>query len=185
MIHFHEATGFSPIRITKENTEKFIDKKLQRMTTISSFVNVLFDLDEEIQENIYSITTGKKSTDKKSKGEKGNKFDPFGSDEKNKFVSKNKVSSLSEHKKQQIFRAFVEFAVMVPALAREQDVTLEEFEFWDQFGFNYVGNHFAIKELFFDVYHGSWQFKDRIDTIYGLCEDVDYLVDNYIDRLVS
>ena len=68
---------------------------------------------------------------------------------------------------------FVENAIMIPAIAREQGTTIEGFEFWEELK--------VSKELFFSVYNSSWQFKDRIDTIYGLCEDEQYLVDNYID----
>ena len=66
---------------------------------------------------------------------------------------------------------------MVPAVAREQGTTIREFEFWKEIGVN--------EELFFDVYNASWQFKDRIDSIYNLCEDENYLVTRYIDKLAA
>ena len=62
----------------------------------------------------------------------------------------------------------------VPAIAREQKTTIEEFKFWDKLN--------VSKELFFDAYNSSWMFKDRIDTIYSLCSDKKYLVDTYINR---
>jgi hypothetical protein len=80
-------------------------------------------------------------------------------------------------KQEAILRAFVESAVNVPAVAREQESTIDEFEFWSDINVN--------KELFFDVYNSSWMFKDRIDTIYNLCADETYLIDNYIDKLVA
>lgn len=179
MIHFHEAYGFKPVKITQENTDKFIDKKQQAMTKIASFVSVLADLDEDVQASIYQTVAGKKNTSKNSIGAKGDKFDPFGNvdDDKNSSTTQNSADSLTQTKKQQILRAFVENAVMVPAVAREQGTTIEEFEFWDDLG--------VRKELFLEVYHASWQFKDRIDTIYGLCNDKNYLAEKYINRLVE
>lgn len=74
-------------------------------------------------------------------------------------------------------RAFAENSVLVPALAREQGTTIEEFTYWKELGFN--------KELFFEVYNSCSQFKERIDTVYGLCEDIEYLLENYIDNLAA
>jgi len=179
MIHFHEAHGFTPVRITKENTDKYIDKKQQAMTKIASFVSILLDLDEDVQENIFQSISGKKNTSKNSKGATGDKFDPFGENKDNKKSQSlpHSPDALTQTKKQQILRAFVENAVMVPAVAREQGTTIEGFEFWEELG--------LTKELFLEVYNTSWQFKDRIDTIYGLCNDEDYLVEKYINRLVA
>lgn len=179
MIHFHEAYGFKPVKITQENTDKFIDKKQQAMTKIASFVSVLVDLDEDVQENIYQTIAGKKDTSKNSKSAKGKKFDPFGGSCVDNQSSTTHISSdaLSQTKKQQILRAFVEGAVMVPAIAKEQGTTIEEFEFWEDLN--------VSKELFLNVYNASWQFKDRIDTIYGLCDDKNYLIENYVNRLVE
>ena len=177
MIHFHEAMGFAPVDVSKFKAEQIIDKKQQAMTKEASIVSVLFDLDEDVQEDIYETVIGKKSTSKKSTGAKGDKFDPLGLDEDNTTTTNVKTSELTQNKKQQILRAFVDAAVMVPAVAREQGTTIEEFEFWDDLSVN--------QELFFDVYNASWQFKDRIDGIYSLCEDENYLVNNYIDKLVA
>lgn len=176
MIHFHEAYGFKPVKITQENTDKFIDKKQQAMTKIASFISVLADLDEDVQASIYQTVVGKKSTSKNSSGAKGDKFDPFGNtnDNKKSSLTQNSTNSLTQTKKQQILRAFVENAVMVPAVAREQGTTIEEFEFWNELN--------VSKELFFNVYNSSWMFKDRIDTIFGLCSDKNYLVTNYINK---
>ena len=63
----------------------------------------------------------------------------------------------------------------VPALAREQETTIKDFSFWNELGIS--------KDLFFDVYNSSWMFKDRMDSIYSLCEDDNYLIENYIDKL--
>lgn len=177
MIHFHEAAGFRPVEINQASAEVYFDKKQQAMTKEASIVSVLFDLDEDIQEGIYEKVIGKKSTSKKSNGAKGDDYDPFGIGKDDNTTTNTRTSELTQNKKQQILRAFVDAAVMVPAVAREQGVTIEEFEFWDDLSVN--------QELFFDVYNASWQFKDRIDGIYSLCEDENYLVNNYIDKLVA
>lgn len=177
MIHFHEAMGFTPVDVSKFKAEQIIDKKQQAMTKEASIVSVLFDLDEDVQEDIYTSIDGKKSTSKKSKGAKGEKFDPLGLGDDSTSTTNTKTKELTPNKKQQILRAFVDAAVMVPAVAREQGTTIQEFEFWDEIG--------VSEELFFDVYNASWQFKDRIDSIYNLCEDENYLVNNYIDKLAA
>lgn len=176
MIHFHEAYGFTPVKITHENTDKYIDKKQQAMTKIASFVSMLADLDEDVQANIYQTITGKKSTSKNSIGAKGDKFDPFSTTKGANAPpsTHNPTDSFNQSKKQQILRAFVENVVMVPAVAREQGTTIEEFEFWDELN--------VPKDLFFEVYSASWQFKDRINAIYNLCADKDYLVEKYISK---
>ena len=139
----------------------------------------MLDLDEDVQEGIYETVTGKKSTSVKSKGAKGEKWDPLGlgEDDDTTTTTSTKTKELTSNKKQQILRAFVDAAVMVPAVAREQGTTIEEFEFWDELSVN--------EELFFDVYNASLQFKDRIDSIYSLCEEENYLVNRYIDKLAA
>ena len=191
MIHFHESAGFRPVEINQTSAEVYFDKKQQVMTKEASIVRVLFDLDDDIQNDIYETFAGKKSSSKRSKGAKGEDYDPFGLGKDNTKDSNTKTKELTQDKKQRILRAFVDAAVMVPAVAREQGVTIEEFDFWDEIGFNYymVGHQEIInqtcKDLFFGVYNSSWQFKERIDSIYNLCEDDNYLVDNYIDKLVA
>ena len=174
MIHFHEAHGFTPVDISRFTAEQFIDRKQQAMVKEANIVSVLFELDEEVQENVYNSVVGKKSTTKKAKGDKGNKYDPLGLDQGTSAASATRTSKLTPNKKQKILRAFVDMAVMVPAAARVQSKSIEEFEFW--------GDLDIDRELFFDVYNASWQFKDRIDSIYNLCEDEDYLIKNYMDK---
>lgn len=176
MVHFHDAHGFRPVVVTHENADKVIDKKLQSMTKIASFMNVLNDLDEEVQETILTNTSGKKNTSKKSKTGKANIFDPFEGNKNSSLASNTQSSNdqISIAEKERIFRVFVENAVAVPAVAREQGTTIEKFEFWGELN--------VSKELFFNVYNSSWMFKDRIDTIYSLCSDKNYLVDNYINK---
>ena len=173
MIHFHEAQGFTPVDVKRFKAEQFIDRKQQAMVKEANIVSSLFDLDEDVQYDLYDTITGKKSTTKKANGAKGDKIYPLGLDDSTTRIPT--TNKLTQNKKQQILRAFVDAAVMVPAVARVQDSTIESFESWDDLDVN--------RELFFDVYNASWQFKDRIDSIYSLCEDENYLVKNYIDRL--
>ena len=178
MIHFNETHGFAPVVVSHQNVEKVIDQKLKAMTKIASFMLAVNELDDELKDSIFETVTGKKATTKKSGATKGDTFDPFGSNDGNKTNNKKKFSGEITVKKQEaILRAFVESAVNVPAVAREQESTIDEFEFWSDINVN--------KELFFDVYNSSWMFKDRIDTIYNLCADETYLIDNYIDKLVA
>ena len=153
-----------------------LDQKAKAMTKIAGVMNVLNDLDEEVLDNIFDTVSGKKGTSKKSKGAKGEQFDPFG-DGKKKKKNSSASDNLTNKQKEKILRAFAENAVNVPAVAREQEVTLEEFEFWNELNID--------KDLFFTVYNSSWMFKDRIDTIYGLCEDENYLIEKYLDKLMA
>jgi hypothetical protein len=175
MIHFHEAHGFRAVVITQENADKVIDKKQQEMTKIASFMNVLNDLDEETVDNILTLATGKKNTNKKSGSDKPDNFDPFGKPGSKNSSIKQSSDEISKSEKEKILRAFAENAVNVPAIAREQETTIEDFEFWNELNVD--------KELFFKVYNSSWQFKDRIDSIYNLCNDERYLIENYVSRL--
>ena len=175
MIHFHEAHGFRAVVITQENADKVIDKKQKEMTKIASFMNVLIELDEEVVDSILNTVTGKKNTSKKSSSDKPDKFNPFGEADNKKSSSNQSNDEITLKEKERILRAFVENAVNVPAIAREQETTIEEFEFWDELN--------VSKELFFNVYNSSWMFKDRIDAIYNLCSDERYLIENYISKV--
>jgi hypothetical protein len=175
MIHFHEAHGFKAVAITQENADKVIDKKQKEMTKIASFMNVLIELDEEVVDSILNTVTGKKSTGKKSSSNKPDKFNPFGDTDNKKSSDNQPNDEITLKEKERILRAFVENAVNVPAIAREQETTIEEFEFWNELN--------VSKELFFNVYNSSWMFKDRIDAIYNLCSDERYLIENYISKV--
>ena len=175
MVHYTvDGNSVRPVRVTQENADKVLDQKAKAMTKIAGVMNVLNELDEEVLDNIFETVAGKKTTSKKSKGAKGEQFDPFGNSNKKKNLSSTS-DMLSNAAKEKILRAFAENAVNVPAIAREQEVTLEKFKFWNEVNVD--------KNLFFTVYNNSWMFKDRIDTIYGLCDDEDYLVENYIKNL--
>lgn len=178
MVHFTvNGTSVRPVKITEQNAERFIDKKMQSMTKIASIMGVVSELDEELIDDILGNVTGNKNTSKRSGSDKSDNFDPFGDSNNNKSSKKQHNNEMSLREKEKILRAFVENAVNVPAIAREQETTIEEFEFWNEVGIS--------KELFFDVYNRSWMFKDRMDSIYNLCSDQDYLVSNYISKLTQ
>jgi len=178
MVHFTvNGTSVRPVKITEQNADKFIDKKMQSMTKIASIMGVVNDLDEELISNILDTVIGKKNTSKKSDSDKPDNFDPFGELLSNKPSNNQTNNEITIKEKERILRAFVENVVNVPAIAREQETTIEEFEFWTEVG--------VSKELFFNVYNTSWLFKDRIDSIYNLCSDHTYLVKNYINKLIQ
>ena len=176
MVHYTvDGKSVRPVRVTHENADKVLDQKQKAMTRIAGVMNVLNDLDEEVLDNIFDSVAGKKSTSKKSKGEKAGTFDPFGDNKKKKKTS-SASDELTAKQKEKILRAFAENAVNIPAVAREQGTTIEDFEFWTELNVD--------KELFFEIYCSSWMFKDRIDSIYNLCGDDEYLIENYISKLV-
>jgi len=180
MVHFTvNGESIRPVKITEQNADKFIDKKMKSMTKIASIMGVVNDLDEEILNDILSTVMGKKSTSKNSLSDKGGAFDPFGQSDSGKKQTSNKsaTDTVTTKEKEKILRAFAESAVTMPAVAREQETTIEEFEFWNELGIS--------KELFLNVYNSSWMFKDRMDSIYNLCADEDYLVRNYISKLTQ
>ena len=178
MVHFTvNGSSVRPVKITKQNADKFIDKKMQSMTKIASIMSVVNELDEDLINDILSTVTGKKTTSKKSGSNKPDNFDPFGNSNDNTSSKKQHSDEMSISDKEKSLRAFAENAVQVPAIAREQETTIEEFEFWDELN--------VSKELFFNVYNNSWVFKDRIDAIYNLCSDERYLIENYINRLAA
>ena len=175
MVHFTvNGTSVRTIKITEQNADKFIDKKMQSMTKIASIMGVVNEMDEELIDNILSTVTGKKPTSKRSGSDKPDNFDPFGDAGNKKSSDGQHGDDMSISEREKILRAFAENAVNVPAIAREQETTIEEFEFWDELNIS--------KELFFNVYNKSWMFKDRIDAIYNLCHDERYLVENYVNR---
>ena len=177
MIHFHQGHGFRPVKVTHETAKDVIDAKRKKMTQVGSIMGLMLDLDEEIQENILSTVSGNKGTSMHSKSSKGEKFDPFGKGDTDSDNSNdNHSDKITNGEKQKIFRAFVERSVNVPAMAREQGTTIQNFNYWNELRIS--------KELFFDVYNSSWMFKDRIDSIYNLCDDDAYLVENYISKIV-
>ena len=179
IIHFTvDGDAVSPVKITHENADKVIDQKTKSMTRIGSIMGIINDLDEEIKNNILLSVDGNRGTSLKSSSTKGNKFDPFDDKGDGDEDKKKKSTGLGTPKqKEKIFRAFVEASVNVPALAREQQTTIQNFNYWTEVG--------VSKELFFEVYNSSSLFKDRIDSVYNLCDDDTYLVENYINKITT
>ena len=166
-----------PINVTIENVSKILDKKSKAMTKVA---NLMIAIDEHTEEDVlnsilgYNFNTTRKNTN--SKTDKPEAFDPFG-DKGTNNSTKTPSVEVNGKQKEKILRAFVENAVLVPAYAQEQRTTLEDFEFWNEVGID--------KELFFTVYNANLQFKDRIDSIYNLCDDVNYRIETYIDKLAA
>jgi len=166
-----------PYKVTVDNVEKVIDKKMKSMTRVASIMCIVNDLDDDILADMLSSGHASKSTSKKSGTATPDNFDPFGEeDEDDNNKSKKPVDDkMSLGKKEKIIRAFVEGAVFIPALAREQDTSIEGLDNWEDIAIS--------KEMFFDVYNSSWMFKDRMDAIFNLCSDDVYLIENYINKL--
>jgi len=179
MIHYIIGDDFeSPYVITEGNVEDVIDKKMKSLSTTTSMVMMAFDeFDEDLKNAIFNSDLTSNSTNKKSGTDKGDKIDPFGKGDDDT-PSKSKSKEIGQTEKEKKLKAFVEAARNVPAIAREQEVTMQELssEFW--------GDMDITKEFFFRVYNSSPLFKDRIDSIFNLCEDDNYLVNNYLDKLV-
>jgi hypothetical protein len=176
MVHFTvNGSSVRPVKITDQNAERFIDKKMQSMTKIASIMGVVSELDEELIDDILSNVTGNKNIGKRSGTDKPDEFDPFGDIGNKKPSEKRPGEELSKSEKEKILRAFAENSANVPAIAREQETTINEFEYWNELS--------VSKELFFSVYNSSWSFKDRIDAIYSLCGDQKYLIENYINKV--
>ena len=178
MVHYVE-TGKSlrTVEITEDNVDEMLDKKMQAMTKIASMVGVLRDLDRELIASIASTMQANKSSSKRSKAPQADRFDPFRKSVNSKSAKPQKSSDLSLKEQERILRTFVESARNVPAVAKEQGVSLDTFSFWQ-----YIG---IPRDLFFEVYNSSAAFKDRIDAIYNLCNDSEYLIENYIRHLTT
>ena len=118
--------------------------------------------------------TGKIKKALKSGTEKGDTFDPFGL-LKNRKKKKTKQTGLTVAKQEAILRAFADNAVNVPAVAREQEIALAEFDLWDEVNVD--------QELFNLVCEQSEDFKETINTIYRLCDDDSHL-QTYLDKFM-
>jgi hypothetical protein len=56
MVHFTvNGSSVRPVKITDQNAERFIDKKMQSMTKIASIMGVVSELDEELIDDILSL----------------------------------------------------------------------------------------------------------------------------------
>jgi hypothetical protein len=178
MIHFVEGEGSSYQEITEDDIEDVIDKKMKSLSTTTSMVMTAFDeFGEDMLNEIYYSDLNSKSTNKKSGTDKGDKIDPFDKGDEDT-PPKPKGKKMGATAKEKKLKAFVETARNVPAQAREQEVTMQELssEFW--------GDMDITKEFFFRAYNSSPVFQDRIDSIFNLCEDDTYLIENYLNKLV-
>jgi hypothetical protein len=177
MIHYVIGDDFeSPYIITEENAQDVVDEKLKRSSSITHITSMVMDtFDEDMLAAIVETKLKSKSTNRKSNTDKGEHIDPFNK-KQTTTTNSNPSNKLTKNAEAKIVKAFVESAVNVPAIAREQQTTMEGLNSWYDIGIE--------KDLFFDVYNSSTDFKDRIDSIYNLCKEPKYLVENYIDKLV-
>tara|TARA_B100000809_G_C15120136_1_gene523984 strand:+ start:95 stop:2239 length:2145 start_codon:yes stop_codon:yes gene_type:complete len=175
MVHFVQGKSLRPVVVTKHNVKDVIDTKMKAMTKIASIVGSFSELDEDVLYDILANMSVSKLTSKKSGTDKPDTFDPFGkSTETGPMTASSDNITLKA--KEKVLRAFVEAAVSVPAIAKEQETSMENLNNWDGIGIS--------KELFFNVYDSTPGFKDRLDTIFNLCSDEEYLVENYINNLI-
>ena len=168
-----DGKSTTPVKIDNSNVEVMLDKKMEKMTNISSIVQLLMDEDELPMFDLLDELV--KGTTKKSKTKKGKSVDIFGSSINSSKKSSKKQDKTTLKKKQKLLRALIEKAVLVPAICREQEVTIEEFDNWNLLELQ--------KDMFFEYYNNFPLLRDRIDTIYGLCEDKNYLVESYIKNI--
>jgi hypothetical protein len=175
LIHIEYGQSTTPMVITPEFAEHVLDKRAIAQTRVASVVNMLKEHDDikDIILECVDPKTGKIKKALKSGTEKGGTVDPFDV-LKNRQKQKNQ-SGLTIAKQEAILRAFADNAVNVPAVAREQGITLEEFDLWDEVDVD--------EELFELVCKQSEDFKETIDTIYRLCEDDSHLK-NYLDKFM-
>ena len=177
MIHFVEGEASSYKEITEDDIEDVIDKKMKSLSTTTSMVMMAFDeFGEDMLNEIYYSDLNNKSTNKKSGTDKGDKIDPFNKDGKDEDTPpKPKGKKMGQTAKERKLKAFVEAVRNVPAQAREQETTMEEFDSWDDIDIS--------KEMFFKAYNTLLSFQDQVDAIFNLCEDDTYLIEQFLDKL--
>jgi len=178
MIHYIMGDNFeSDYEIDYDNVEDVIDKKMKSLSTTTSMVMMAFDeFGEDMLNEIYYSDLNNKSTNKKSGTDKGDKIDPFNKDGKDEDTPpKPKGKKMGQTAKERKLKAFVEAVRNVPAQAREQETTMEEFDSWDDIDIS--------KEMFFKAYNTSLSFQDQVDAIFNLCEDDTYLIEQFLNKL--
>jgi hypothetical protein len=175
LIHIECGQNTTPMVITTEFAEHVLDKRAVAQTRVASVMTMLKEHDD-IRDMILECVdpkTGKIKKALKSGTDKGETKDPFDV-LKNRKKQKNQAG-LTVAKQEAILRAFADNVVNVPAVAREQQITLEEFDLWDEVNVD--------AELFKMICEQSEDFKETIDTIYRLCEDDSHLK-NYLDKFM-
>lgn len=175
LIHIEYGQSTTPMVITTDFAENVLDKRAVAQTRIASIMNMLKENDDikDIILECVDPKSGKIKKGLKSGTEKGSTRDPFGCSNKQK--PKQGESGLTVAKQEQIFQAFASNVVNVPAVAREQEIPLEKFNFWDEVNVDEV--------LFKIVCEKSEDFKETMDTIYRLCED-DLYLKTYLDKFM-
>lgn len=175
LIHIACGQSTTPMDITPEFAEKVLDRRAEAQTRVANVMHMLNEHDD-IRDMILECVdpkTGKIKKALKSGTAKGKTVDPFNV-LKNRNKQKNQ-SGLTVAKQEAILRAFAVNAVNVPAVAREQQITLEEFDLWEEINVD--------EELFKMVCEQSEDFKEIINTIYRLCEDDSHLK-TYLDKFM-
>lgn len=175
LIHVACGQSTTPMTITPELAVDVLDKRAVAQTRVASVMHMLNEHDN-IRDMILECIdpkTGKIKKALKSGTSKGKTVDPF--DVLKNRKKQNPQSGLTVAKQEAILRAFADNAVNVPAVAREQQIALEEFDLWDEVNVD--------EELFKIVCEQSEDFKETIDTIYRLCEDDSHLK-TYLDKFM-
>ncbi len=116
-------------------------------------------------------------TSKKSKTKKGKTIDIFGNSLSSSTKSSKEQNNTTLKKKQKLLRALVENIIKVPSVCRMLGITIEKFDSWDEIGT-------LQEDMFFEYYNNFPILKDRVNQIYSLCEDENYLTENYINKMV-
>jgi hypothetical protein len=175
LIHIECGQSTTPMVITPEFAENVLDKRAIAQTRVTSVMNMLKEHDDirDIILECVNPKSGKFKKALKSGTEKGATVDPFDILKNRK--KQNKQPGLTIAKQEAILRAFADNAVNIPAVAREQEISLEEFDLWEEVGVD--------EDLFKLVCDHSEDFKETIDTIYRLCEDDSHLK-NYLDKFM-
>jgi hypothetical protein len=173
LIHIECGKSTNQMTITSEFAEHVLDKRAVAQTRVASVMHMLKEHDDikDIILECVDPKTGKIKKALKSGTEKGDTFDPFGVLKNRK--KKTTQTGLTVAKQEAILRAFAANAVNVPAVAREQGITLEEFDLWSEVGVD--------EDLFKLVCEQSEDFKETINTIYRLCDDDSHLK-TYLDK---
>ena len=175
LIHIECGQSTTPMVITSESAEYILDKRSIAQTRVAS-VMIMLNEHDDIRDMILELIdpkTGKIKKALKSGTEKGKTHDPFNV-LKNRKKQKNQ-SGLTVAKQEAILRAFADSVVNVPAVAREQELALEEFDLWEEVGVD--------EELFKRICMLSEDFKETMNTIYRLCQDDSHLK-NYLDKFM-
>lgn len=174
LIHIESGKSTTPMTILPEYAEMVLDKRAVAQTKVASVMHMLKEHDDikDIILEVVDPKSGKLKKVFKSGTAKGDTKDPFGVLQNRD--QKKKQTGLTVAKQEAIIRAFAMNAVNVPAVAVEQEVKLEEFDFWDEIGVD--------GDLFEYVCNESEDFKETMETIYRLCKNNESDLQKYLDK---